>query len=92
MARLSGSLPSYEEWRHYGGNHGPWFFLPIAENIVYAILALVILSVVTFITGVAIGLRSRVGRLAEFLKGFFLALLQIFWAYLIIRTMFWAID
>ena len=69
FARLSGSLPSFEEWALYGGNHGPWFFSPIADVIVNSSFALLILSGVTLVASIVIGLRSKVKRVINFAKG-----------------------
>ena len=87
-----GSLPSFEEWVGYGGNHGPWHFSPKADMIVNASFALLILSGVTILNSIIVGLRAKTGRLVSFAKGFVFALLQLFWAYLILRVMFWTID
>jgi len=88
----AGSIPTYDEWAHYGGNHGPWFFSPKADLILNTSLALLFLSGITFVVSIIISLRSNTGRFCMFAKGIVLALGQIFWAYLILRTMFWTID
>ena len=92
FARLSGSLPSFEEWARYGGNHGPWHFLPSADVIVNTSFALLILSGTTLVASIVIAIRSNTGRFVNFAKGFALAILQVLWAFMILWTMFWAID
>ena len=91
-ALYTGSFPRFEEWAHYGGNHGPWHFSPKADMIVNSSFALLILSGVTILSSIIVGLRAKAGRFVNFAKGFVLALLQILWAYLILRVMFWTID
>ena len=92
MALYDGSLPSFEEWARYGGNHGPWHFSPQVDMIVNTSFTLLILSGATLVVSVIVGLRAKGRRFFSFTKGFVLALLQLLWAYLILRVMLWAID
>jgi hypothetical protein len=82
----------FEEWARYGGNHGPWHFSPQVDMIVNTSFTLLILSGATLVVSVIVGLRAKGRRFFSFTKGFVLALLQLLWAYLILRVMLWAID
>lgn len=90
--RLTGSLPSYEEWVRHGGNHGPWHFLPEADMVVNSSFALVVLAEVTLLVSVIISLRSKGERVTNLSKGIAIVTVQLLWAFMILWTTFWAID
>jgi hypothetical protein len=92
-ARLSGALPSYQVWQSYLGNHGPWAFSWEADFISTSILLMVaLLPFGTFLVSVITGFNASSRRFYNFLKGMGLVFLQLLWAYMIMITMFWAID
>jgi hypothetical protein len=101
-ARLTGELPSYQEWFGVLGNiHGPWspprtivpwWFTWRTDLIGNSIWLLVVLSIVTFLSSIILGLAAPTKRFINFIKGIGLVFLQLLWAYMIILTMFWTID
>jgi hypothetical protein len=99
-ARLTGELPSYQEWLSYHGNHGPWspprtlvpwWALWKGDLIVNSSWLLVVLSVVTFLLSIILGLNASTKRFLTFIKGIGLVLLQLLWVYMIMLTMFWTL-
>jgi hypothetical protein len=101
-ARLTGELPSYQEWYGVlGNNHGPWSpprtFEPWwitwrTDLIVNSVLLMAVLSILTFLSSIILGLTASKKRFLNFIKGLGLVLLQLLWAYMIMLTMFWTID
>jgi hypothetical protein len=100
-ARLTGELPSFQEWLSSGDNHGPWspprFIAPWwmtwrTDLIVNPVFLLVVLSIVTFLSSIILGLTASTKRFLNFIKGIGLVLLQLFGACMIILTMFWTMD
>ena len=101
-ARFTGELPSYQEWYGIlGNNHGPWspprtifpwWFTWRTDLIINSMWLLAVLSIVTFLSSIILGLTAPTKRFLNFIKGIGLVLLQLLWAYMIIITMFWTID
>jgi hypothetical protein len=100
-ARLTGELPSYQEWYGIlGNNHGPWSpprtFFPWwitwrTDLIANSVLLMTVLPFVSFLSGIILGLTASTKRFLTFIKGVGLVLLQLLWAYMIMITMFWTI-
>ena len=100
-ARLTGELPSYQEWLSSGPKHGPWAPPRIfaswgiswkGDLVVYSVLIMAVLLIVTFLISIILGLTASTKRFLTFVKGIGLVLLQLLWVYMIMLTMFWAID
>jgi hypothetical protein len=100
-ARLTGEIPSFQQWQSSLVIHGPWspprtlvpwWALWKGDLIVYSVLLLAVLSIVTFLLSIILGFTASKKHFLNFIKGIGLVILQLLWAYMIIITMGWTID